>query len=188
MSTALNNSNDPNLIKEPKPRPDKWSGAVRLFHWGSVILLIITWSMITIHENTEGSTFIGLHKAFGVSLLLWMIARVISRIISQSPLTLAMPTWQKSISHLTHIALYVLLFAMPLSGLLMSWYGGRSIDMFGLFELPPIVGSDRAQARFYNNLHTNIIWPAILIFTALHLLGFIQHQFIKKDNILSRIK
>lgn len=169
-------------------KPTKWSGAVRLFHWGSAILLIITWAMVTLHQNSDGSAYIDYHKAFGVSVLFWMIARVISRIISQTPVAVHMPTWQKAISHLTHTALYVLLFAMPLSGILMSWYGGRSIDMFGLFELPTMLATDRPQARFFNNLHTEVIWPTLLVFTALHILGALQHQFVKKDNILSRMK
>ena len=117
-----------------------------------------------------------------------MIARVISRVISPTPADLPVAKWQRMVSHLTHLLLYVLLFAMPLSGILMTWYGGRSIDMFGLFDLPSILATDRGQARFFNNLHTDVIWPAILVFTAIHILGALQHQFIKKDNIMSRIK
>lgn len=169
-------------------KPTKWSPAVRIFHWGSVILLITVWAMITLHQNLEGDTFLDLHKAFGVSLLLWMIARVISRVISPTLPDLPMPKWQTMVSHLTHFVLYALLFAMPLSGILMTWYAGRSIDVFGLFELPSILATDRGQARFFNDLHTDIIWPSILVFTALHILGALQHQFIKKDNLISRMK
>lgn len=183
--TVSINSQTPNTLV---PRPTKWSGAVRFFHWISLLFLIVTWAMITLHQNSDGSFYEMLHKSFGVSFLFWMIARVISRIISQSPLPLPMPTWQKRVSELSHLILYVLLFAMPLSGILMSWYGGRTIEIFGLFELPSILARDRAQARFFNDLHTDIIWPAILVFTGIHILAALQHQFVKKDNILSRIK
>lgn len=185
MSTNLNESA---LNKSQPTKPKKWSGAVRFFHWGGAILLILLWIMITLHESSDGSTYLMLHRAFGVCLLLWMIVRVIARVISQSPAPMPMPKWQVALSHLTHLALYVLLFAMPISGILMTWYGGRSIDMFGLFELPTMLVTDRPQARFFNDVHADIIWPAILFFTALHLIGFIQHQFIKKDRIIARIK
>lgn len=186
MSIAPNNRHA-NTVTAVKP--NKWSSAVKIFHWGSVLLLIVVWGMITLHEGSSaGETYLDLHRAFGVSLLFWMIARVISRVISPTPADLPVAKWQRMVSHLTHLLLYVLLFAMPLSGILMTWYGGRSIDMFGLFDLPSILATDRGQARFFNNLHTDVIWPAILVFTAIHILGALQHQFIKKDNIMSRIK
>lgn len=186
MSMAPNNTRS-NTVTAVKP--NKWSAAVKIFHWGSVLLLIVVWGMITLHKGSSaGDTYLDLHRAFGVSLLFWMIARVISRIISPTPASVPMPKWQTAVSHLTHLLLYVLLFAMPLSGILMTWYGGRSIDMFGLFQLPSILATDRGQARFFNNLHTDVIWPTLLVFTALHILGALQHQFIKKDNIMSRIK
>ena len=188
MSITPNSPRADSSIEATSAKPIKWSAAVKVFHWGSVLLLIVVWAMITLHQSADGDTYLDLHKAFGVSLLFWMMARVISRVISPTPADLPMPKWQKAVTHLTHFLLYVLLFAMPISGILMSWYAGRSIDIFGLFELPSILATDRGQARFFNNLHTDIIWPSILVFTALHILGALQHQFIKKDNIFSRIK
>ncbi|UNK05203.1 MULTISPECIES: cytochrome b [Psychrobacter] len=169
-------------------RPTMWSRAVKLFHWGSALLLVITWAMITLHQNSDGNTFIDLHRSFGLSLLLWMIFRVIVRVISPTPAPVVMPKWQTALSHISHLVLYVLLFAMPLSGILMTWYGGRGIEVFGLFDLPSVLTTDRSQARFINELHTDVFWPALLAFTALHILAALQHQFIKKDNILARIK
>lgn len=185
MSIAPN-SHRANTVTAVKP--NKWSAAVKVFHWGSVLLLLVVWGMITLYQNSDGDTYLNLHRAFGVSMLFWMIARVISRIISPTPADVPMPKWQTTVSHLTHLLLYILLFAMPISGILMTWYGGRSIDMFGLFELPSILVTDRGQARLFNNLHTDVIWTTLLVFTALHILGALQHQFIKKDNIISRIK
>jgi len=76
---------------------------------------------------------------------------------------------------------------MPIVGLLMSVYGGRPVNMFGLFEIPVFVTPDRSTARFYNDLPTNIIWPMIIIFTIAHVGGALYHQFIKKDNLIKRM-
>ena len=86
------------------------------------------------------------------------------------------------------IKLYALLIAMPIAGLMMSLYGGRPVDVFGLFQIPVFVTPDRALARLYNDWHTDIIWPIILTFTALHIGAALYHQFIKKDNLMSRMK
>ena len=166
----------------------KWSVASRLFHWISAVLLLVTWIMILLYQNLDSNLYIGLHKAFGISLLCWMIARVINRVFTKAPPALPMPKWQLVISKLSHFVLYALLIAMPLAGLLMSVYGGRPVDIFGLFQIPIFVTPDRGLARFYNDLHTDIIWPMIIAFTVLHIGAALYHQFVKKDSLMARIK
>lgn len=166
----------------------KWSISSRIFHWISAVLLLVTWTMIFLHENLDSGAYIGFHKAFGISLLFWMIARVINRVFTKAPPPLSMPKWQLLASKLSHFALYAILIAMPLAGLLMSVYGGRPVDIFGLFQIPVFVTPDRGLARFYNDLHTDIIWPMIIGFTALHIGAALYHQFIKKDQLIARMK
>jgi len=166
----------------------KWSVSSRIFHWISAALLLVTWGMMFLNNNFDNNLYIGLHKAFGVSLLFWMIARVINRLITKAPPPVPMPKWQLLLSHLSHFGLYALLIAMPMVGLLMTVYGGRPVDIFGLFQIPVFVTPDRTLARFYNNLHTDIIWQAILAFTAVHIGAALYHQFVKKDNLIARIK
>jgi len=166
----------------------KWSVSSRLFHWISAILLLVTWIMMLLYINFDSSVYIGLHKAFGISLLFWMIARVINRVFTKAPPPVPMPKWQLLMSKLSHFVLYALLIAMPLAGLMMSVYGGRPVDIFGLFEIPVFVTPDRSAARFYNDIHTDIIWPMIIAFTLIHIGAALYHQFVKKDNLISRMK
>ena len=166
----------------------KWSATSRVFHWISAILLLITWAMMLLYTNLDSKVYIGLHKAFGVSLLFWMIARVINRVFTRAPPPAAMPKWQTLLSQLSHFALYALLIAMPIAGLLMSVYGGRPVDIFGLFQIPVFVTPDRGLARLYNDWHTDIIWPMIIAFTLMHIGAALYHQFVKKDNLMLRMK
>lgn len=166
----------------------KWSVSSRIFHWISAILLLVTWTMMFLYNNSDSNLYIGLHKAFGVSLLFWMIARVINRLLTKAPPPVPMPKWQLLMSQLSHFALYALLIAMPIAGLLMSVYGGRPVDIFGLFQIPVFVNPDRGLARFYNDLHTDIIWPMIIAFTLVHIGAALHHQFIKKDGLIARMK
>ena len=166
----------------------KWPVSSRIFHWISAILLLITWIVMVIYQNNEQDLYINLHKAFGLSVLFWMIARVFNRLLIKVPTAVVMPEWQKKISQLTHFALYVLLMAMPVAGLLMSVYGGHPVDMFGLFEIPVFVTPNRSTARFYENIHTGVIWPMIIAFTLLHIGAALYHQFILKDKLINRMK
>lgn len=144
--------------------------------------------MMLLYNNLDSKVYIGLHKAFGVSLLFWMIARVINRVFTKAPPPVAMAKWQMLLSQLSHFALYALLIAMPIAGLLMSIYGGRPVDIFGLFQIPVFVTPDRGLARLYNDWHTDIIWPMIIAFTLIHIGAALYHQFVKKDNLIGRIK
>ncbi|WP_201615956.1 cytochrome b [Psychrobacter immobilis] len=166
----------------------KWSVASRLFHWISAVLLLITWIMMLLYQNLDNNLYIGLHKAFGISLLCWMIARVINRIFTKVPPALPMPKWQLVMSKLSHFVLYAVLIAMPLAGLLMSVYGGRPVAIFGLFQIPVFVTPDRGLARLFNDWHTDIIWPMIIAFTLLHIAAAFYHQLVKKDNLMARMK
>lgn len=169
-------------------QPRKWPVTSRILHWVSALLLLITWLLIVLYQYTNTKLYIGLHKAFGISVLCWMIARVINRVLIKAPSPVPMPKWQMIISQLNHFALYALLIAMPIAGLLMSVYGGRAVDIFGLFQIPAFVTPDRSMARFYNDVHTDIIWPMIIAFTLLHVGAALYHQFILKDNLINRIK
>lgn len=166
----------------------KWSVSSRIFHWISALLLLLTWALIFLYHNTDDRLYIGLHKSFGISLLFWMIARVINRFFTKAPPPVPMPVWQSILSKLSHFSLYALLIAMPLAGLLMSVYGGRPVDIFGLFEIPVFVTPDRGAARLYNDIHTDIIWPMIIAFTLVHIGAALYHHFVKKDQLLSRMK
>ncbi|WP_182406932.1 cytochrome b [Psychrobacter sp. GP33] len=166
----------------------KWSASSRIFHWVSAVLLLVTWLLMLAYGYNESKVYIGLHKAFGMSVLFWMIARVINRLFTKAPPPLPMPKIQVIVSQLTHFILYALLIAMPIAGLLMSVYGGRPVDMFGLFEIPVFVTPNRTAARFYNDVHADILWPMIIVFTLAHIGAAFFHQWVKKDKLIDRMK
>lgn len=166
----------------------KWSLAVRIFHWISVLLLIITWAMIELNDDASTDSYFDLHKAFGLSVLFWTLGRIISRVLTKAPFTIPMPKWQTGISHLTHAALYFLLLAMPLAGWLSIMYDGDAVNFFGLFTIPNFVGENSDMANWLEDAHKNWLWPLLLGFTGLHVVGALYHQFIQKDNLISRMR
>lgn len=170
----------------------RWHGWIRFFHWTTVLLLGAVWAFIALHEASEdsGGLYIGLHKATGVLILLWMIGRLIYRLMQRhlDPPDVPMPVWQTRVAHLTHSLLYVLLFMMPLAGLLMSQYGGRATSFFGVFDIPVWVVPDKATGRFFHDLHTDILWPLLLLLTVAHVGAALYHQFVLKDRLLDRMR
>lgn len=161
----------------------KYTLATRIFHWIGALLIVAAWVAIE-----QGDEFISLHKSIGASFLIWTLLRIINRFISKAPAPVPAPKWQTATAHLTHLGLYLAMLAMPITGMLMSMYGGRGVSVFGLFSLPSVVGIDRDMAKLMNGLHTGALFYVLVFLVVAHIGAAIYHQFILKDDLLSRMK
>lgn len=170
-------------MNQPATLPAKYSIVTRAFHWIGALLIVIAVILINM-----GNQYIALHKAVGVSFLIWTVLRIINRFISKAPPALPAPKWQIAIAHLTHLGLYIAMLAMPTSGLLMSMYGGRATSVFGLFEIAPMVSPNRQLAGIFNELHTDFWFVFLVCLVIAHVGAALYHQFILKDNIIARMK
>ena len=99
-----------------------------------------------------------------------------------------MPKWQNKLSHLTHLALYLILLAMPLAGWLSVMFDGEGVSMFGLFDIPAFVSENSDWSGTLEKIHKNLLWTLLLVFTALHIIGALYHQFIQKDHLIRRMR
>ncbi|WP_432480972.1 cytochrome b [Moraxella sp. ZY200743] len=161
----------------------KYALLVRVFHWIGALLILVAFIAIN-----QGDEFVGLHKSIGASFLLWTILRILTRFVTTAPSPVSAPAWQKTIAHLTHVALYVVMLAMPISGVLMSMYGGRGVSVFGLFDLPTIVSINPSMAKLMNLWHTQLIWLVMWLLIVMHIGAALYHQFVIKDGLLNRMR
>lgn len=167
--------------------PTKHSIATRLFHHGTVLLMIVLWVLVEYRESIEGA--VGIHKALGAVFLFWVLARLVNLAVRKKvPYAKPNPKWQTALAHLVHLGLYACMLAMPIVGVLMSVYGGRAVNIFGMVQIPVFVTPDRDMARFFGNLHTDVIFPLLLVLLVAHVVGALYHQFVLKDNLLARMK
>ncbi|UYA60979.1 Cytochrome b561-like protein 2 [Pectobacterium sp. F1-1] len=128
-----------------------------------------------------------IHKAIGVLLFAVMIFRVIWRFISPPPPPLKnYSTATRVGSTLAHIALYVILFSILISGYLISTAEGHSVPVFGWFSVPAIISGLTDQADIAGDVHLYLAW-AVVALSVLHGLAALKHHFIDGDNTLKRM-
>lgn len=128
-----------------------------------------------------------LHKSIGIILMLTLVVRLIWRTVSPAPAALSHYSKLTRISAvLAHIALYLLLFAIVISGYLISTADGQPISVFGLFEVPATLTDAGAQADLAGNLHLWLAW-SVVVLSVLHALAALKHHFIDKDDTLRRM-
>ncbi len=135
-------------------------------------------------KGPEKFEWMGLHKSLGVLALLLILLRITGRLFSR--VVTAGHTLQDHIARLIHLLLYLMMLAMPISGVVMSWAGGRDTHFFSLLTLSGAREKLPAVAGFAHEIHVTLIYGfAALI--VIHIAGFIYHQFIQKHDILHRI-
>jgi cytochrome b561 len=127
------------------------------------------------------------HKSFGMTVLMLAILRLLWRLGHRPPeLPDHMTSLEQKLARATHIAFYVLLFAMPLTGWMMSSAKKYSVSWFGLFTWPNLIGKNEAAFDFLRATHDTM---SVILFSiaVLHILAALKHHFWNKDNVLLRM-
>lgn len=167
----------------------RYPRAMRVLHWtiaGLVIAtLILGLVMESLPQDVRRQGY-SLHKSLGVTILLLMLARIITRWRATLPApTPDLQRPERALAQTVHYAFYVLLLALPVSGIVMSQAGGHPVALFGL-DLPVFVQQNKALGRTAYELHELIAY-GVMALLALHLGGVLKHVIVDKTNILKRM-
>jgi cytochrome b561 len=80
----------------------------------------------------------------------------------------------------------MLLFAIMLSGYLISTADGRGLEVFEWFTLPATLSGLEQQEDIAGRVHLYLAWSVIVV-AALHALAALKHHFIDRDVTLKRM-
>lgn len=126
-----------------------------------------------------------LHKSFGMLLFALMLVRLLWRYLSPCPAPLG-SALEKRLASLVHRTLYLLLFALVVSGYLISTADGRPLEVFSLLNIPATLSGLENQADSAGEIHELLAFGLIGL-AALHALAALKHHFIDHDATLRRI-
>lgn len=169
----------------------RYRAPAQILHWLTALAVItavtLGLAMLNIGPGPLQNRLFDLHRSFGALVLVLTAVRLLWRLYSPPPPMLpGLPLWQERTARVTHAALYILLFAVPLVG----WAGtsafGAAIPVFGLFELPMILERNRAVSDVLLPLHGALALTLAALVT-LHIGAALYHHFIRKDDVLRRM-
>ncbi len=126
------------------------------------------------------------HKWAGISLLALVTLRLSLRLIYTPPPPIPAPVWQLRTAALVHGTLYVLMFAIPLSGWLVTSAAGIPVIYFGIWELPQLMPKNPALLDSLKALHKTLNLTLLALVT-LHGAAALKHHFIDRDRTLVRM-
>jgi cytochrome b561 len=173
---------------------DRYGVIAILFHWSMAFLVMglaaLGLYMVTLPDagfNTRKVALVLCHKEFGVLVLVllamrlaWRVTHILPRLVEQ------LPDWQKIVARFVHLCFYALLFALPMSGCLMSSAAGIPVSFFGLFMLPDFVPRDDELFQGYIAIHKWLAYVLIL-FILVHAGAALRHHFVFKDDTLRKM-
>ena len=144
---------------------------------------LITWGVE--EEQSQRSFYFNLHKSVGLSLLMLIVLRMYWRFTHRPPAFLnSMKIWEKRLAKATHHSLYLLMFLIPLSGIIMSAGSKYGIKWFGIKVIPGF--NDKGVRDLFLEFH-EIFGLLLLLILILHILGAVKHSIVDKDGTLRRM-
>ncbi len=166
----------------------------QLLHWSVAALIVTQFVLGKLAERAadDGSKFTQLallanHKSVGITILMLALLRVGWRFLAPPPaLPTAMPGWQILASKLSHCLLYILMFALPVTGWLMSSASAYTVSWFNLFELPDLVAPSTGLKETLLDAH-HLLAETLFVLAAVHIVAALKHHVVDKDDILRRM-
>src|SRR5580700_4490616 len=169
----------------------RWGALAQLFHWVIVLLIVAQFTLATMWDDLPAGpkklTLLARHKSIGITVLVLVLLRLGWRWANPTP---ALPDdlrpYERKLARLTHVLLYVLLFAMPLSGWMMSSARGFPVSWFGFFQLPDLVPKNKSLYHALVTTHGTLalLLGAVIV---LHVAAALKHHFVLKDDTLRRM-
>jgi cytochrome b561 len=179
----------------------RYTHVAMILHWLIAVLIIINVGLALSADSLPKGwerSFIDTHKSIGITVLGLACLRLLWRFANPPPpLPVRYSRWEKIGAHTAHIALYVLIFALPLSGWLhdSAWKDAATHPMrlFNLFDWPRISfiadldpKTKEMAHKFSWLVHSSLAY-ALYLLLALHIIGALKHQFIDKEPELQRM-
>ena len=169
----------------------RYTAVAQWLHWIIAALIAIqfglAWTADDLPLGLRKLSLLARHKSFGMTILMLAILRIIWRLANPPPeLPAGMTPIERTLARATHVAFYVLLFAMPLTGWTMSSAKNYSVSWFGLFTWPNLISKNEAAFEILKTTH-DYLSDLLLAIVILHVLAALKHHFWNKDNVLLRM-
>ncbi|MDB5862611.1 MAG: cytochrome [Betaproteobacteria bacterium] len=165
-------------------------GAVaQAFHWVTAILVLVAY--IYGLGGSEERVYSAardfdrqLHETLGMCVFALVVMRVLWRMFDTQPDPPQVPRWMGVAAKTVQWALYVLLFAVPLTAIAGAWLEGHPLTLLAGIEIPPLLGLSHDTGATIATLHT-WLGDAILWLAGFHAVAALYHHIVLKDGVLA---
>ena len=124
-----------------------------------------------------------LHETLGICVLALVVLRLLWRAVDKRPGPEPSARWMLLTARAVQVALYVLLFAVPLTAISGAWLERHSVTLLAGFTVAPLLAKSHELGAQIAEIHT-WLGDAILWTAGAHAAAALLHHFVLKDNVL----
>jgi cytochrome b561 len=154
-----------------------------LLHWTMALAIAAAWGVGTLMEDLPRAARAeaqGVHALIGLAVLALLLPRILARLVGGAP-EQAGPAWERRFAVSAHLLLYLLMLALPLTGLVIAMSGRAPMPVAGLFEIPVLLGGLGLHGPMeeVHGVLSNVMLGAV----ALHVAATLWHAFVRRDGV-----
>ena len=125
------------------------------------------------------------HETLGVTIVALTLLRVVWRLLAgaRAP-KLPMPRWMHIASKALQGFLYLLLLAVPITGLITVGTGGHGIELLGGAHIMPPAPLNEALSHQLGDIH-KLMGDAIMWLAGVHAVAALFHHYVLRDGVLN---
>lgn len=169
----------------------RYTATAKALHWGIAVLIFAMFGlgfyMTGLPLSPAKLQWYAWHKWVGVTVFLLAVFRLAWRATHRPPaLPAHMSALERFAAHAGHHLLYVLTFAIPLSGWLMSSAKGFQTVWFGVLPIPDLLAKDKELGDLLQTVHLTLNLTLIAVLLG-HVGAALKHHFIDRDDVLTRM-
>jgi superoxide oxidase len=171
---------------------DRFDQTSIILHWLTALLIVVQFASIWAreavdHQSDLAAALLTLHRSTGLSTWIIVVARLCWRryFAYLPPFPQSMLKFQQTIAKANEYGLYILLLAMPITGLARVLLRGEPFELF-VWEIPALLEPDPAIRSVFVQAHA-IGAKALMVLIGLHAGAALFHRLVLRDGVLRRM-
>lgn len=168
----------------------KYGAVTRALHWMIAALLVYQLggviAGVALGENAFTDAWGALHKPVGLLLFILAIARAVWGLLNLRRRPNLHPGIIGKLAVLGHLALYALVFVVPVVALIRQYGSGRPFEAFGISIMQGGHPKIEWMTKLGSDWHGELGW-VLLAMIVLHVAMALVHRFVWRDGTMARM-
>ena len=173
------------------PEPARYGPTARWLHWVVALFVVVQVpvgvAMTSAPLSAWADPLFIVHKGLGALLLLLVVARALWRLTHKPPpLPDSLPPLEKRIAHGTHVAIYLALLTMVVSGYVRTVGDGYPIELLDAVGVPPLIPVLPSVAAGMLVVHRFAVF-ILVVLVSVHVAAVLRNAMIEHDSVVLRM-
>ena len=154
-------------------------------HWATATLVLCLipiglFMQVLPPASPDRAVFMAVHETLGATVLVLVVGRLAWLTCSAPPMVSpSLRPWERLVARVVHPALYATIVLWPLTGILLTVFGGLKLELYN-WTVPLPAGTLSPAATLWPTLHNQVLPLLFYAIVALHLGAVLKHHFITR--------